>query len=208
MYLSRVEIPWQRARNPYDVHRRLWELFPGQAREARQDAESPRQGFLYRFEEKSPGKPIRVLLQSRLAPQAAADVSLLGCREISPKPETDQVLAFLLTANPIKTIVDADKAAKPGKISDKCRVPLLLEEEQLAWLARKLGDAATLETATVQPHEPLHFRKGNRAGKLAMATFEGLLRVQDPDALLKHLENGIGPAKSFGCGLLLVRRVA
>jgi len=33
-----------------------------------------------------------------------------------------------------------------------------------------------------------------------------LLRVQDPNALLKHLENGLGPAKSFDCGLLLVRR--
>lgn len=206
MYLSRIEIPWQLARNPYNVHRHLWELFPGQAREARQDADAPRQGFLYRFEEKHPGKPVRVLLQSRLEPISAGEVALLGCREIHPKPEPEQVLAFLLTANPIKTIVDVDKVAKPGKVSDKCRVPLLHEEEQLAWLARKLGGAATLETATVQPHEPLHFRKGNRAGKLAMTTFEGLLRVEDSDALLKHLENGIGPAKAFGCGLLLVRR--
>jgi CRISPR system Cascade subunit CasE len=207
MYLSRIEIPWQRARNPYDVHRRLWELFPGQAREARQDANAPRQGFLYRFEEKSPGKPVRVLLQSRLAPQATTGMSLLGCREIHPRPEPEQRLAFLLTANPIKTIVDAEKAAKPDKISDKCRVPLLHEDEQLAWLSRKLDKAASVETATVQPHEPLHFRKGNRAGKLVTATFEGLLRVQDPDTLLKHLHDGIGPAKSFGCGLLLVRRI-
>jgi len=34
----------------------------------------------------------------------------------------------------------------------------------------------------------------------------GLLQVQDPDALLRHLENGLGHAKFFGCGLLLVRR--
>lgn len=208
MYLSRVEIPWQLARNPYNVHRHLWELFPGQPREARQDVDTPRQGFLYRVEEKHPGKPVRVLLQSRLEPISTAEATLLGCREIHPNPETDQVLAFLLTANPIKTIVDAEKAAKPGKLSDKCRVPLLHEEEQLAWLARKLDGAATLETATTRPHEPLHFRKGNRAGKLAIVTFEGLLRVQDSDVLLKHLENGLGPGKSFGCGLLLVRRVA
>jgi CRISPR system Cascade subunit CasE len=207
MFLSRVEIPWQRARNPYDVHRQLWRLFPDQPREARQDAESARQGFLYRFEEMSPGKPVRVLLQSRLPPQSAPDIALLGSREIDPQPAAGQSLAFLLTANPIKTIVDAEKAAKPGKVADTCRVPLIHEEDQLAWLARKLADAASVEAAAVQVHEALHFRKGQRIGKLARVTFEGVLRVQDPDALLRHLENGLGPAKAFGCGLLLVRRV-
>ncbi|MEK6583319.1 MAG: type I-E CRISPR-associated protein Cas6/Cse3/CasE [Nitrospirota bacterium] len=37
-------------------------------------------------------------------------------------------------------------------------------------------------------------------------TYEGLLRVNGADTLAALLENGIGPAKSFGCGLLLVRR--
>jgi len=207
MFLSRVEIPWPLARNPYDVHRQLWRLFPDQPREVRQEAEAPRQGFLYRFEEMSPGKPVRVLLQSRLPPQAASDIALLGSREIAPKPAAGQSLAFLLTANPIKTIVDTEKAAKPGKVADKCRVPLIHEEEQLAWLVRKLAEAASVETATAQVHEALHFRKGQRVGKLARVTFEGLLRVQDPNALLRLLENGLGPAKAFGCGLLLVRRV-
>jgi CRISPR system Cascade subunit CasE len=31
--------------------------------------------------------------------------------------------------------------------------------------------------------------------------------VDDPEQLTRLLENGIGPAKSFGCGLLLVRRL-
>lgn len=207
MYLSRVEIPWQNARNPYDVHRQLWKLFPGQPREARREADAPREGFLFRFEDRGPGRPTRVLLQSRQAPVAASDLALLGIREIQPQPEQGQTLAFLLTANPIKTIVDADKAAKPDKVADKCRVPLIHEEEQLAWLTRKLAPAASIQTATAQPHEPLHFRKGQRTGKLVTVTFEGLLEVQDPILLREHLENGLGPAKAFGCGLLLVRRI-
>ena len=42
---------------------------------------------------------------------------------------------------------------------------------------------------------------------LVPAMFEGILRVDDPDALVKVLEDGIGPAKGFGCGLMLVRRI-
>ena len=44
-------------------------------------------------------------------------------------------------------------------------------------------------------------------GEVAMVTFEGLLGVCDLRALLAHLENGIGHAKAFRCGLLLVRRI-
>jgi CRISPR system Cascade subunit CasE len=74
-------------------------------------------------------------------------------------------------------------------------------------LARKLANAATLEYADLLPHTPLYFRKGKHAGKLVACTFEGVLRVDDPECLTNLLENGIGPAKAFGCGLLLVRRL-
>jgi len=37
--------------------------------------------------------------------------------------------------------------------------------------------------------------------------FDGLLRITDPDAFRATLIRGIGPAKAFGCGLMLVRRI-
>ena len=45
MFLSRVEVSWEFARNPYDFHRYLWRLFPGEAKETRRDDEQTRQGF-------------------------------------------------------------------------------------------------------------------------------------------------------------------
>ena len=132
---------------------------------------------------------------------------LLGSREIQPAPSAGQRLAFVLTANPVKTITDAERDAKPGKQSEKCRVPLIKEEDQRDWLARKFSLVATLESADILPHTPLYFRKGKRAGKLVTCTFEGVLRVDAPERLVHMLENGVGPAKSFGCGLLLVRRI-
>lgn len=207
MFLSRVEIPWEAARNAYDIHRQLWRLFPGQAREARSNGEEVRQGFLFRVEEHQPGQTARLLLQSRREPVPTTGVSVVGTREFCPQPAAGQRLAFLLTANPVKTITDAERENKPGKKSDKCRVPLIREEEQLQWLKRKFIGVAEIEVATVLPHAPLYFRKGNRGGKLLTATFDGVMRVQEPAALVSLQESGIGHAKAFGCGLLLVRRV-
>ena len=206
MFISRVEIPWDAARNPYDLHRQLWRLFPGEERETRANSEAARQGFLFRIEDHRTGRPVRLLVQSRRAPVRADGLLLLGSREIQPAPSVGQRLAFVLTANPVKTITDAEREAKPGKKSEKCRVPLIKEDAQRDWLARKLAPAATLETADILPHAPLYFHKGKRAGKLVTCTFEGVLRVDDPDELAHRLENGVGPAKGFGCGLLLVRR--
>jgi len=202
-----VEIPWDAARNPYEIHRRLWRLFPGEERETRGGSDDARQGFLFRVEEQGTGSPTRVLVQSRFAPTHAEGVNLIGSREFQPAPRMGQRLAFVLTANPVKTIVDAQLAAKPGKQSAKCRVPLIKEEAQREWLARKLAGAAELETVDILAHAPLYFRKGQRGGKLATCSFEGVVQVSSPEKLTRLLENGVGPAKAFGCGLLLVRRV-
>lgn len=206
MFLSRVEIPWEAARNPYNLHRQLWHLFPGEDRESRSSDDETRQGFLFRIEENATGRPARLLVQSRRAPTRADGLLLVGSREITPCPSAGQRLAFVLTANPVKTIVDAQRDAKPGKQSEKCRVPLIKEEDQRQWLLRKLSEAGEIEAVSVLPHAPLYFRKGNRGGKLVTTTFEGVMHVRDPDRLAALLENGIGPAKAFGCGLLLVRR--
>jgi CRISPR system Cascade subunit CasE len=223
MFLSRVEIPWEAGHNPYEIHRKLWHLFPGEARETRSSNEDARHGFLFRVEQHSAGRPVRILVQSRMAPVDAKGLSLLGSREFAPAPSVDQRLAFLLTVNPVKTIVDAQAEAKPDKLErharktanrmedkprpPKSRVPLIEEEQQRQWLVRKLEGAASLETAQILPHAPVYFRKGNQGGKLVTCTFEGVLRVASPERLVDLMSNGIGPAKSFGCGLMLVRRM-
>jgi len=207
MILSRAEIPWSSARNPYDMHRALWHLFPGESAETRRSDGDSRQGFLFRVEDRRPGRPVQVLVQSRQRPQPNTRLKLIGSREIHPQPSSGQRLAFLLTANPVKTIRDEQFAQKTTKRRETCRVPLIKEEAQQAWLTRKLDGAALIEAVSVRPHQPLFFRRAQRGGKIATVTFEGVLSVVDPSSLIMLLENGIGPAKSFGCGLLLVRRI-
>lgn len=49
-------------------------------------------------------------------------------------------------------------------------------------------------------------RKGKDAG-FSSVDFEGEIEVTDTELFSKALFDGIGPAKGFGCGLMLVRRV-
>ncbi|MGK2913823.1 MAG: type I-E CRISPR-associated protein Cas6/Cse3/CasE [Porticoccaceae bacterium] len=223
MFLSRIELPWEAARNPYDIHRQLWRLFPGEAPESRASSAEERQSFLFRVEQSQTGRPARLLVQSRRPPTRADGVSIVATRTFQPNPSAGQRLAFLLTANPVKTIVDTEVESKPDKLkrhverSDgqmdktprlpKSRVPLIKEEEQRQWLSRKLAGAGMVEGVSVLPHAPTYFRKGRRSGKFVTVTFEGVLKVTDAECLTDLLTTGIGPAKAFGCGLLLVRRL-
>ncbi|QNJ41027.1 type I-E CRISPR-associated protein Cas6/Cse3/CasE [Streptomyces buecherae] len=54
------------------------------------------------------------------------------------------------------------------------------------------------------------FLKGGQGAHVTFhsATFEGHLRVTDPEALTARLLGGIGPAKAYGCGLLTLAPVA
>lgn len=57
----------------------------------------------------------------------------------------------------------------------------------------------------ITARERRSFRKKGADGKpvvLTIATFEGRLRVTDTDTFTERLLGGIGPAKSYGCGLL------
>ncbi len=49
-------------------------------------------------------------------------------------------------------------------------------------------------------------KKGKKAG-FSSVDFEGELKVTDSELFQKALFSGIGPAKAFGCGLLMVRRL-
>jgi CRISPR system Cascade subunit CasE len=208
MILSQVLIDWRHARNPYDIHCALWRLFPGQAREGRTNGEEARIGFLFRIEENQPGRGATIMMQSENPPQTGSEgakvVRLSNPFEPSLKP--GDRLRFLLTANPIKTITDADGRTNAKGEVKKCRVPLIHEEEQRVWLARKLNGAAELETLELRTERPLYFRK-KVTGKIVSVTFEGILRVTDGTAFVSLLKNGIGPAKAFGCGLMLVKRL-
>jgi CRISPR system Cascade subunit CasE len=205
MYLSKIHIPWPQAQNPYQLHQALWRLFPGH-----EDADRE---FLFRVEQLQRGVGAHILMQSAIQPQSVEQSPIiLNWREYAVNIQNDQRLRFRLRANPIKTIKDSSKGTieKQGKTFTKTvRVPLVHEEQQQAWLERKLQSFAQLDSLIVQPEPVLYFRKAKegRSGKIQTVIFDGILTVTNAEVLSQEIRQGIGPAKAFGCGLLSIARV-
>jgi CRISPR system Cascade subunit CasE len=198
MYLSKILVSGLACRNPYEIHRALWKVFP-------EDGEAARD-FLFRVE-RSERNQAEILMQSSRQPQGfSKTVRVLACREYPLSLYGGQRLRFLLLANPVKTINDeAGRRNREGE-PKKCRVPLVRDEEQRLWMKRKFQHAASLESLIIDRAVPLRFRKSkeNRVGKIQPVFFKGILKVEDPEALVRLVSGGIGPAKAFGCGLLSI----
>lgn len=80
--------------------------------------------------------------------------------------------------------------------------PLIKEAEQIAWLQRKLGNAARVEDVHPISERPQYFSGDGKSGKIQTVCFEGVITINDAPALIDLVQQGIGPAKSMGCGLL------
>ncbi len=200
MYLSKILITGSACRNPYEIHRALWKLFPVDAEAARD--------FLFRVE-RSDRDHAEVLMQSGRQPETSTNgARILASREYPLSFQAGQRLRFLLVANPVKTINDEMGRKDTEGETKKCRVPLIHEDDQRAWITRKYENAASLESLIIDPVLPLRFRKGkeDRAGKIQPVKFQGVLTVENPEAMIKLVHSGIGPAKAFGCGLVSLVR--
>lgn len=200
MYLSKVHIDWLHAKNPYELHRALWRLFPDRPDDVR--------GFLFRVEKIEKGQGAVILMQSHEKPEQLADsVTLQALRDLQLLIQPGQRFRFRLRANPTKTIKDMTKGTvlKKGKeYTRTVRVPLIKEDQQQLWLKRKLEGCALIESMFMQPETALNFRKDreNMSGKIQTVLFDGVIVINDVAAFEKLLELGVGPAKSFGCGML------
>lgn len=139
--------------------------------------------------------------------------------------------AFRLTANPVQNTLKPTKPTPTQQRQLDAgrtrgfRVGHRTATHQLAWLiARTNRHGFTIPTGRTDPTAPglndnphpppdvrisqrhtLRFHKGNDERRLIVintATFEGRLTITDPNQLRQTLITGIGPSKSYGCGLL------
>jgi CRISPR system Cascade subunit CasE len=201
----------------YDLHRTLMAAFPADLPDDER--------VLYRVDsDPRTGMPI-VLLQSHTVP----DWTVLQDREgyvlpesqcpprISANPAvktfdlaltTGQTLAFRLRANPT---AKRRRERDDGKLRP-VRDPLYSEQDQRAWLARKgkRNGFQLLHVTVIQEGDQLAWKPRKDDGKRKLThfavRFDGLLQVTDPHALWNAVQTGIGPAKSFGFGLLSLAR--
>ncbi len=199
----------------YKEHQLVWQLFP--------EEPDAKRNFLFRGDTQFGGP--QYLIVSNQLPTPQQDVWNIESKDYQPQLSQGQHLAFQLRANPVITrkdgngnpkrhdiVMDAKHRIDWKNISPNQRpaLPELIQEVGESWLKKRLhNNGAHLETVRVDGYMQQTGRKKSTKKAIRYSTldFEGTLTVEDPEQFIPVLFKGIGPAKAFGCGLMLVRRI-
>ncbi|MCK9530040.1 MAG: type I-E CRISPR-associated protein Cas6/Cse3/CasE [Gammaproteobacteria bacterium] len=219
MYMSRVTLKkasWDgalsRVATGYGVHQALWRLFD--------EDPNARRDFLYR-QETEQNLP-RFLIVSQRVPADREGLWHVETKEYHPRLAAGQLLSYSLRVNPVVTRQDeAGRSHRHDVVMDfkrhhpegSNRLSQAERVQQSVWQwlearAGKAGFSAKQRDFRAEGYRQHELRKkGGQRIRFSTVDCAGLLTVTDPDVLTRSLFNGIGPAKGFGCGLLLVRRL-
>lgn len=206
--------------NAYAEHQALWRLL-GMADDQLRD-------FLFRRDGQSGQRPAFYCLAPR-EPVDPSGLWSIQTKPFAPQLAVGQSLAFSLRANPTRTRKASDdpndqrrfrddvvmhaKRAEADRESDPARRSSQAELVQRAgpkWLAdRSERCGFALEELLVDGYFQHRFYKRGKKESIRISTldYQGVLRITNMAAFEKALYQGIGPAKGFGCGMLLIRRV-
>lgn len=129
-----------------------------------------------------------------------------GQRDLTPWLESmqqGQVWHFDLLASPTK------KVAQDGRKNSQRRILRTLDE-RIAWLARK-GVQNGFELLSCQELEGGQFtgrHTQERGGRMYLDQYhyQGTLQITDTKQFQKAIQEGIGPGKSYGLGMLLLNQ--
>lgn len=185
----------------YQWHKAVWEAFPGRP--------DKRRDFLTRLDIHQGS--YRLLIVSPEIP-TRPDWCPSDCwqtKPIPPKYFEKNHYAFQLRANPTKKVAvqNADGSFK----KNSRRVPLRQREELVAWMERKAeqgGFKVEADKLRTIPYGPERFQKDGSGGTHTAVEFQGVLTVTDPAKFHETFTRGIGSAKAFGFGLLVIAPVA
>ncbi len=207
--------------DPYGQHQALCQLFDLPPKEQRVDQPTP---FLFRYEQQN-GLPLFYVL----SPQEPVDKSgiweIASPKHFAPDMRSGDRLAFKLRVNP--TVARGGVKDQRGKrhdvvmdaklrmgwkdlpMKDRPSLAHVAYEAGVSWLlGRQERLGARFDEHELRVNGYRNWRQ--RTGKgitLSTLDYEGTLTVTDADRFVAELFKGIGPAKAFGCGLLLVRRI-
>ncbi len=197
----------------YQSHRLVWNLFA--------DRPDRKRDFLYRHETVD-SLPTFYTVSER-EPRDYSGLWEICGKPYIPKVVVGQQLAFTLRANPIRSkrdkqgrqhrhdvIMDEKAQLKTnGKTKNSC-IQEMIQRQGIAWLESRAVDygfSFAQQDLRVEGYRQHSFY--GKEGKISFSTldFNGILSVADIEMFIAALYHGIGPAKGFGCGLMMVRRL-
>lgn len=209
-WLDYETIARQQIRDCYDWHQRAWAVFPGRP-------ERYPRPFLFRLRES--GEGCEFLLLCREEPTRPG---WIGPSEWAVKTVADSFLShpcyhFDLLANPTRRHDQRDRWGGRERIRGKHRrFNLTSVEEQCEWIYRKAGqhgfrvleDPGEGLALVIDPRRDFRFsRRDGPRGLHVGVRYQGCLEVTNPAEFAKAFKQGIGSAKGFGFGMLLLQPI-
>ena len=213
----------QRLDGPYADHQWLWRWLPAAAGSVRD--------FIFRRHD-ADGVPGFYVVSSRPPAQRLGDWHA-RTRDYAPQLSVGERLTFELRANPTVRHGRDGKSKRHDVVMEAKRQLLaehglqrwadvagessmvrpalydLVQQRCGSWLARqgeRCGFAIDADALRIEAYQQ-HSERKDQQLKFTTVDFSGQLTVTDAAAFAAALATGIGHAKAFGCGLLLIRRV-
>jgi CRISPR system Cascade subunit CasE len=217
--IPRADLSWSQVErlarlDSYGHHQAVWQLFDLPPVTARTGT-----AFLFRHEWQGDFPAFYIL--SRSTPQDRVGLWSIQSKPYAPQLEVGDRLHFKLRVNPVVTrngkrhdvVMDAKQRLRWKELRPEERPALntVAYEAGSAWLASRAQKhgftiaPASLMVDSYRTHA-VHYT-GCASICFSTLDFSGMLTVIDTGKFLSALYSGIGPAKSFGCGLLLIKRV-
>ena len=225
-WLARLEVDAEVIRRAgysqdvYSWHKMLWGCYPDQPDASRD--------FLTRIDPLEGGYRFWVLARRKPLRPEWCPAEGFGLKEIPPTFLSHRYYAFDLRANPIRAAIQKTPGGEPvldakGKLKRGKRVPLVQPDELKEWLAGK-GRVRGRDPKTgievpggfrlvagrpleISPMAEAHFSKKGHHGYHGGVQFRGTLEVTNREEFIQTFQSGIGSAKGFGFGLLLLAPV-
>jgi CRISPR system Cascade subunit CasE len=222
-WLARLEIDTEIARKEgisndiYSWHKLLWKCYPGEP--------DTKRDFLTRIDPLEGAFRLWVMGKRKPSRPPWCSPDGFALKEIAPTFLSHQYYAFDLRANPTRcqvkrgpngeTLLSSNGKRKHGK-----RVPIVKHDELRDWLISK-GKVRCKDKVTgldvpggfrvveerpleISPMVENYFRKKEHSGYHGGVQFRGILEVTDRERFIESYQSGIGGAKGFGFGLLLL----
>ena len=117
--------------------------------------------------------------------------------------QTGQTWGFDLVTMPFKKERRSDSGNSRRRM-------LRDEEERLEWLFRKAeqNGFAILDVQEIKDEKMNIYHPSDKGGKMVMDSYRytGIMTIKDVSAFRKAVQEGIGPGKAYGLGMLLLKR--
>ena len=199
----------------YGEHQSIWTLFGSEP--------TAKRSFIFRKDESYAG--LRYFVISEKEPMNPNGIWGIESKQYDPVVQAGDMCYYDLRVNPvIKRTDGAGKTKKHDVVMDlkkRNNVKSQHEHDEILmseithqagfnWLnkrAERLGVELDEGSFSAEGYLQRSAHKKGNDIRYSTIDLKGMLKVMDPEKFRFGLRNGIGAAKAFGCGMMLIRRV-